>query len=297
MTKKSIQSIISSWSSKCDILDIELIIAHIFKKDRSFIMTHPEHILDDDSFIQINYFCKKRAQGYPLAYIIGTKQFYGRDFIVNTNTLIPRPETELMIDKIISFTTQKHLSNICIVDIGTGSGIIAITLAKELIKLNITTKIYAIDISNDALSIARKNAKTHNVSDKITFYQSDLLSNTFLQTDLQDNDYSNIIFAANLPYVDISIEPELTKNKESQSLIFEPRLALWSDDFGLSHYKKLITQTTSLKKNITSFYEIDPKQYAYLTQYIQDISTNIKINCYKDLSDKERIIQWSLNKT
>jgi methylase of polypeptide subunit release factors len=84
------------------------------------------------------------------------------------------------------------------------------------------------------------------------------------------------------------------KNKESQSLIYEPELALWSDDFGLSHYKKLIIQTIPFKKNIISFYEIDPKQSIYLTQYIQKaISSNIKITYHKDLANKKRIFQWS----
>jgi release factor glutamine methyltransferase len=294
MSKKSIQTIVSTWSPKCDLLDIELIIAYVLKKDRIFVMTHPEYTLNKNSFIQINSFCKKRASGYPLAYIIETKEFYGRNFIVNKNTLIPRPETELMIDKIISFITTHQLHNICIVDIGTGSGIIAITLAKEFAKLNITPSIYAIDISTDALSIAKQNATTYDVTDKITFYKSDLLKNISLQTSLQNKNCSNIIFAANLPYVDSSTKIDLVKNKESQSLIYEPKLALWSDDFGLSHYKKLIIQTIPFKKNIISFYEIDPKQSMYLTQYIQKaISSNIKITYHKDLANKKRVFQWS----
>jgi release factor glutamine methyltransferase len=294
MSKKTIQTIISLWAPKCDILDIELIIAYILKKDRIFVMTHLEYALNENLFTKINFFCKKRANGYPLAYIIGTKEFYGRNFIVNKNTLIPRPETELMIDKILSFITTHQLHNICIVDIGTGSGVISITLAKELAKLNITPNIYAIDISTDALSIAKQNAITYGVTNKITFYESNLLKNISLQTNLQHKNCSNIIFAVNLPYVDSSTKSDLLKNKESQSLIHEPQLALWSDDFGLSHYKKLIIQTTPFKKNIISFYEIDPKQSIHLTQYVQKTtSSNIKITYHKDLANKKRIFQWS----
>ncbi len=299
MIKNSIKSQISTLFQKCDLLDIELIIAHVLKKDRVFIVTYPEYKLTQKEQTKITALCNKRANDYPLAYIIGNKEFYNRTFIVSENTLVPRPETELLVSNVISFVTQNNNSDTLIIDIGTGTGIIPITISKELIQHNISSTILATDISLDALNIAKSNAKSNNVTN-IKFYISDLLQNTELYKMILATPHNNIIITANLPYVDDSIKNILLNQPESKALKYEPSIALWSKDSGLYHYKKLINQTMQLHnqlsttKNITSFYEIDPDQSPLLTKYFNTkISKDIKLIYVKDLSKKDRTLQWT----
>ncbi len=301
MTQRSIESVLSIYSQKCDALDIELIIAQVLGKDRVFIMTHPEYILAENYWEQISSLCKKRATNYPLAYILGHKEFYSRDFILNEHVLVPRPETEILIEKVINFISEKKLNNFLIVDIGTGSGIIAITLAKELQKKDLKTKIIASDVSTEALNIAKQNAQLHHAN--IIFYHSDLLDNDLLHDDITQTDSNNIIIVSNLPYVDSALKSSLLQQPESRALRFEPDKALWSNEGGLSHYKKLIAQTRTIAldnnlKNtcITSFYEIDPDQSDSLTNYLKlKLPNNSDIKYFKDLSTKNRVAKWSLN--
>lgn len=301
MTQNSIKSILSIWSQKCDTLDIELIIGYVLGKNRAFIMTHPEYILAKKYHDQILSLCKKRAENYPLAYILGHKEFYSRNFIINKHVLVPRPETEILIEKVINFISEKKLTNFLIVDVGTGSGIIAITLAKELQKEDVKTKIIASDVSTEALDVAKQNAQLHNTD--IIFYHSDLLNNNLLCTDITQTNFKNIIIVSNLPYVDSQLRNSLLRQPKSRSLRFEPAKALWSNEGGLSHYKKLITQTNTIAlddnlKNtcITSFYEIDPDQSNLLTNYLKlKLPNDPNIKYFKDLSMKNRIAKWSLN--
>jgi release factor glutamine methyltransferase len=296
MTQNSIESILSKWSQKCDVLDVELIISHVLGKDRVFIMTHPEYTFTKNYQEQISSSCKKRANGYPLAYILGYKEFYSRNFMLNEHTLVPRPETEILIEQIIDFILEKKIENILILDIGTGSGIIAITLAKELEIENIQTKIIASDISAKALAVAKLNAQSHKAN--ITFYKSNLLNDTKLQNEIIQTNFKNIIIVSNLPYVDIAQKKSLLEQPESHALHFEPSRALWSPENGLAHYKKLITQTIKITRNnqlqnLTSFYEIDSDQTNLFTQYLHSklpISTDVKY--FKDLSEKNRVARW-----
>jgi len=302
MPHSTIKTYISDWSSKCDTLDIELIISHVIKKDRVFIITHPEYIINPKEYNRIKKLCKQRILHHPLAYIIGHKEFYGRDFNITKDTLVPRPETEILIDSVLLFILTKKISKTLVIDIGTGSGIIPITLTKELIYNKVLPDILASDLSEGALAIAKQNTKLHNTTN-IHFYHSDLLHNADLQNMIMCKKYDDIIITANLPYVDAAIKNALLQQPESSSLYHEPDIALWSDDNGLTHYKKLITQTAELcqninhKKRITSFYEIDPKQSRLITHYLhKTLPENITVKCTKDHSNKDRLLQWTLHK-
>lgn len=281
-------------------IDIELIIAHVLKKDRVFIITHSDDLLTHVHYTTIHHLCTQRAHGYPLAYITGTKEFFGREFFVSENTLIPRPETELMITTVIDHITKNKKDHILFCDIGTGSGIIPITLAKELKDCALTTSYAASDTSQDALKIAKKNI-THHKTDDVHIYYSNLLTNSNLYTLLRDTQEHTIFITANLPYVDYDDQEKLYARKESSSLKFEPARALWSSDKGLDHYKKLITQTISLhsdlrtKKEIHSFYEIDPLQATTLCTFISNNTVFDSTTIYYDLTHRPRLIHWTLN--
>ena len=198
-------------------LDAELILAHVLGKDRVFLVSHDEDDLMAAQIAEADKLVQKRAAGYPLVYLTGHKEFYGRDFLVNENVLIPRPETEGIIDVVKELNPQE------ILDIGTGSGCIAITLKAELPE----TKVHACDISEAALEVAAQNATRLDIDlDELVI--SDLTANINLE---------NIdVIVANLPYVNPDwdfLSPEIKK---------EPETALYADDNGLSLIKRLFDE-------------------------------------------------------
>lgn len=195
----------------------------------------------------------------PQAYKDGFQDFYGRDFIVTPDVLIPRPETEQIIDAVLNLAGKPYLpgvkpsqnqlpKNPIILDVGTGSGCIAITLKKELPD----AKIYASDISEKALQIAQKNAKNHGVP--IHFIISYLLNNVNITPD---------VIIANLPYVD-----ENWDWLNRKSLSYEPSIALYAEDSGLKLIKELINQAAS--RHIPHLIlEADPCQHQEIIKFAQ----------------------------
>lgn len=192
-------------------LDAEVLLSFVLKKDKSYIFAHPEKELSQTQEKKFKALIKKRKLSWPIAYLIGTKEFYNLEFFVNQNVLIPRPASEKLVDQTLK--EIKRLYAICdkplaILDIGTGCGCIAIAIAKNI---KIPIEITASDICKRALSIAEKNAKYHRV--KIKFIQSDLLKNVREKPD---------IIVANLPY----ITPKIYKTLSFEITKFEPRKAL-----------------------------------------------------------------------
>lgn len=198
-------------------LDSLLILEHVLVTPRVTLLSHPETDLPATTIVKLDTALQHRLSGVPIAYIQNKKEFYGRDFIVDEHVLIPRPETESIIELVKSLPEEAPK----ILDIGTGSGCIAITLALEIP----TSKIMASDISEDALIIAKHNAKA--LGAQVTFKHADLLQN------LSSKHFD--IICANLPYVPDSLitSKEITK---------EPALALFSGADGLEHYKKFFVQ-------------------------------------------------------
>ncbi len=195
-------------------LDAELIVARTLCQDRSFLPAHPDYEFSAQELAQIEAWAARRRAGEPLAYIFGEKAFYGRDFIVTPTTLIPRPETEALIDLAKTFQPR------AILDVGTGSGCIAVTLALELPQATVS----AVDISAAALKVAAKNAQKLGAT--VHFAQSNLLEHA----------QSYDLIVANLPYVDRDWD------WLSSELKFEPASALYAADGGLALIKQLICQ-------------------------------------------------------
>jgi release factor glutamine methyltransferase len=307
----TIRTIIKKWKNKLAILDIEMLIANQIEKNRAFILTHPNHQLTFWQNLKLIQQLKKRENGVPLAYLIGQKEFYGRQFLVDKNTLVPRPETELIIDLMMKkISTQKIFSKkYLILDLGTGSGNIIITLIKEIEKLcqnkkNWKMKIkkyftfLASDISHKALKMAKKNSKKLNVNQQIIFFNSDLLNDKNLQKKIKQSK-KNIIIMANLPYVNQKFKTELLKQKNSQALKFEPPQALWSTQDGLNHYNQLLLQIKKLSlnkinQNLTAYFEINPEQEKLLTQKIKKIFPTAQITFHQDLAGLTRICYWKV---
>lgn len=211
---------------------------------------------------------KKLKEGKPVQYIVGNVDFYDINLLVNENVLIPRFETETLVEKTINYS--KMLSNpLDILDIGTGSGAIAITLAKHL-----NGQITATDISEKALELAKKNAQKNNV--QITFKKSDVLNNVQGQFD---------IVISNPPYIakNEQIEP-LVKNNE-------PHIALYAEDNGLYFYKEILKNIKPhlKEKNLIAF-EIGMTQSKPITNIVKTYFPNAQVITEKDLTGKDRYI-------
>ena len=231
-----------------------------------FLKEHPE-----DNVISKEEVIKRLEKGEPIQYILGEINFYGYPIKINNNVLIPRFETELLVEKTIN-KIKKYFPNqtLDILDMGTGSGCIAISLKHNLPSANI----FALDISKEALSIAKKNAFDNNTN--ITFIESDM-------TTYKDKLYDVII--SNPPYISYE-EPimDLVKNNE-------PHLALYAKDNGLYFYKKIIDNIEYITKDkYLICFEIGYNESTAIVDYVNSKLTNLNIYVEKDYSLKDRFI-------
>lgn len=204
-----------------------LLLVDLLNCNQAYLLAHDKDEVEDILVEKYKVAVERRAQGEPLQYISGKQEFYGRDFIVTPDVLIPRPETELLVEFLLKLAKENKISNPNILDVGTGSGCIAVTLALELSNAKIT----AIDISSKALDIAKQNAAKHQVDKKITWVISDLVSNL-------RNSEQFYFCCANLPYVN----PEELESLAREVKDFEPHLALFAENQGQALIKRLIQE-------------------------------------------------------
>ncbi|MFA5358933.1 MAG: peptide chain release factor N(5)-glutamine methyltransferase [Patescibacteria group bacterium] len=259
-------------------LDAEILLAHVLKKPKEFILIHPETVLTKKQISNLQFLISKRKTGEPIAYLTGHKEFYGLDFIVNRHVLVPRPETELLVEETLKIINANYQPPITIADIGTGSGCVAITIATK----SPNAKIYATDISSLALTVAKKNSAEHKTTKQLIFKRGSLLSP--LQNIKLD------IIVANLPYLDKKMK-NLLRSTETRGLKFEPTLALYAGDKGLDKFKKFFSQLAKRKQQPNFvLLEIGHNQGRVLqklcTKYLPGYKTTIK----KDLCDFDRVL-------
>ena len=242
---------VESAKGKIGTLEAELIAMKALGfKDRVYIIMYSE---DEYDFSRADKMVETRLKGIPLAYILGQKEFYGRNFKVNSNVLIPRPETEQIVSVVLGIVDVEKMDNIFIADIGTGSGCIAITLKLELSNEGKNTSVIGVDMSVPALEIAQENA--NNMGAVVGFFRSNLLSNI---DELPD------IITANLPYVDMSWD------WTSPELKYEPAMALYAEDKGLKLIKKLIDEIIEKKTDDKKRFlvlEADTSQLSDIIEY------------------------------
>lgn len=212
---------------------------------------------------------KLLEQGTPVQYIVGNVNFYGNIFNVNKNVLIPRFETELLVEKTIKYINKYFDRKIDILDIGTGSGCIAITLNKE-----INSNVDAVDISDEALSIAKDNNKLNNTN--VIFYKSDVFSNVNKRYD---------VIISNPPYIAYDEEiMDIVHNNE-------PHLALYADDNGLYFYDKILRECKDyLNDKFIIAFEIGYKQGLLISELANKYLDNVNVIIGKDYSDKDRFV-------
>ena len=208
-------------------------------------------------------------KGIPVQYIVGNVDFYGYNFKVNENVLIPRFETEELVEKTIKYINKYFNKKVDILDLGTGSGCIAITLKKEL-----DCNVDAVDISPKALEIAKLNAKNNNVD--ITFYEGDMLSPINKKYD---------VIISNPPYIAYNEEiMEIVKNNE-------PHTALYAEDNGLKYYKDIISNANKyLKEKSIIAFEIGEKQGNLILEYAKNYFKDSIITVEKDMQNRDRFV-------
>jgi release factor glutamine methyltransferase len=208
----------------------EVLLMHAARCDRSHLAAHPERELTDSEWVHYGRYLKERLAGKPTQYITGHQEFWGMDFLVNPSVLIPRPETELLVEAALDLARQ-HFSgseNLHIADVGTGSGCIAVALASELPQAGI----YAFDSSPAALETARRNAQRLGVEARITFELSDLLQGVMNGAPKFE------MVVSNPPYVAERDRPKLQREVRE----FEPREAVFAGELGRDVYTRLIPQ-------------------------------------------------------
>jgi release factor glutamine methyltransferase len=216
-------------------MNAELLLMFSLDCDRAYLYAHPERDLTPDETQRYDDALARRATGVPAQYITGHQEFWGMDLIVSPAVLIPRPETEHVVETVLELAKADGLGrpsphDLRIVDVGTGSGAIAFALAKELP----SAEIHTIDISPEALEVARANAARHELTSRIKFHQADLLSG------LPHREFDFIV--SNPPYVGESEEDSVQLEVRK----FEPRNAVFAGPTGLEVIERLIPQAQTV---------------------------------------------------
>jgi len=243
------------------IKEVSTLLAHSLQVSDIWLISHDDEIIEIPK--DFEKFIKKREASYPLEYILKQTSFYGKEFYTDDRVLIPRPETEILVEKVVSIC--KNMQNITIVEIGTGSGVISVMLAILLP----SAQIIATDISEDALKVAIINAKRYNVQDKIEFVRCNLLDDVSEKID---------VLVSNPPY--IKKDEKLDKN-----LSYEPRCALFGGEKGDEILKQIIDEVVQRDIKILACemgYDQKEKIENYLVNY------NLNAEFYKDLAGIDR---------
>ncbi len=253
-------------------LDAELLLSHTLDRERIWLHTYPEAAITPPQHNLFNQYLTRRIQREPVAYILGYKSFFGLDFVVTPAVLIPRPETELIIETTLElFPSDKPIRA---VDVGTGSGCIAVTLAKYLPQATVE----AVDISIAALEIAQQNAANHQVISSLSFIEGSLLTPTIGKFDL---------IVSNPPYLDDAELADTTPEIQN----FEPAQALTAGSNGLALVQKLLQQAqTKLNSSGVMMIEIGSGQGEAVKQLALDNFPEARISIKSDLAGLDRMV-------
>lgn len=257
-------------------LDARLLLAYAMNYTQEELLINYDQELKQVDEVRFLELVERRAKHEPIAYILGKQEFYGLEFTVNKHVLIPRPETELIIDILKEDATKKSKNQtIEILDLGAGSGAISVCLAKEIFSANIT----AAEISDAAIKVAESNILKHQVQTQVNIIKSDWFSGVE-----KGKKYDYII--SNPPYICRSEIYQMSK----ETIDFEPELALYADNGGLSSYQAIIRNAHNfLKKDGKIIFEIGSSQKNKILDLLK--SAGIKNSLVKqDLSGLDRVI-------
>jgi len=278
---KNISKLFKNKGIKNSERETEILLSYSLEMSRSEIYLNSNRVLKDIEKKQLEKKIQKRIDKIPLQYITEHQEFMGMDFLIEKGVLIPRPETEILVEEVIKrLKNYKYSNNLKVVDLGTGTGIIAVSIAKFIEEIII----YATDISKKSLQVALKNAQKHYCKDKIIFIQGDLFK-PFIGR-IEKNSLDGII--SNPPYINSydfkSLPPEIKNN--------EPKIALSGGIDGLDYYRKIIRKSPYyLKKSGFVALEVGAGQAKEVKELIlkeHNFKQNVEI--FKDYSGIERVV-------
>ncbi len=261
-------------------LDAQLLLARTLNRPRSWLAAHPEARLDPEPAAALEAFARRLEGGEPLPYILGKWEFYSLSFEVTPDVLIPRPETELLVERAIAWARRSNVAGQAfhVADVGTGSGCIAVSLAVNVPEIQVT----ATDISAAALTVAQRNAEKHGVAGRITFLKADLFPDP-----LSPSPFS--LITANLPYIPTSVLHRLP--------IFgrEPTLALDGGEDGLALIRRLLEKAPRLlAPGGLLLLEIEASQGAAALSLARGAFEKAEIHLHQDLSGRDRLLEVRL---
>jgi len=265
-------------------LAAELLLMHVLQRDRTWLYAHPEYELKPDQALAYAQLIERRGEGVPTQYLTGRQEFWGLEFEVGPGVLVPRPETEHVIEVAVERLGARRTEPLRIADVGTGSGCIAIALARELPQ----AEIIATDISSAALDYAQRNAARHGVSNRVHFYKANLLEASIEAPEhVQNLD----LIVSNPPYVGrndaAKLPPEVREH--------EPGEALFAGDEGLDIYPALIHQAAkALRANGILVVEIGYNGAQYVSSLLC-ASRWSDVRVTRDLAGIERVISAILS--
>lgn len=255
-------------------IEAEVLLRHVLGWDRARFFASLRDPVDEDAASRMGMLLRRRAGGEPLAYIVGSREFYGLDFHVDPRVLVPRPETELLVDAVIKYADRRRGDGaISICDVGTGSGAVAVALTAHLPG----AIVYATDLSANAIEVARLNVWRHGVSDRVHLLRCDLLSGLPGPVD---------VIVSNPPYVRSSEIPTLQREVQR-----EPRAALDGGPDGMAVMRRLFDNAPAfLRPGGFMAVEIDPRQRDASLEMAGNALTGASITCADDLAGRPRAI-------
>jgi release factor glutamine methyltransferase len=258
-------------------IEAEVLVRHLLSMDRSQYFASLSDIVTSENSDKLNIFVKMRLAGEPLAYITGIREFYGLEFEVNRNVLIPRQETELLVDLALEYISNREKNGQSLVstvaDVCTGSGAVGVALAVNCP----SARIYATDISQAAIEVAKQNALTHKVADRVSFVQNDLMDG------VQDP-YDLIL--SNPPYIPHGMLDTLDIEVRN-----EPRIALDGGSDGLEIFRRLIEQSGTMLHGFGALMvELMPEQMDVALELARETFPNAEVGYTEDLAGNARAL-------
>jgi len=251
-----------------------LLMGFVLKKDISYVYAHHDHSLSPGDYEKYMDLARIRANGMPYQYITQNQEFMSLDFFVTSGCLVPRPETETLVDAALSWIIEKNRGEIRVLDIGTGSGAIAVSIAYYAT----TAVVDAVDISHEAIETARRNAKTHAVNNRVNFLQTDFFNW------VPDSPYDIVL--SNPPYIPSSEVSSLPAG----IIEYEPVTALDGGPDGLMFYREIAAKIEKLLKPGGSvFVEAGAGQAGLVSDIFEN--RGLYTSVYRDLAGTERVIR------
>lgn len=262
-------------------LDASVLVAHIVNKPRTWVMAHPGLSLTNEQRNKLNASLARLESGEPFPYVLGHWEFFGMEFDITPDVLIPRPETELLVEKAIVWMQESNVRR-TVVDVGTGSGVIAVSIAAHIPMAHVL----ATDISLPALAVAENNARKFNVPDRIKFVECDILPPH--PKSLPTEEHFDLL-CANLPYIPTEILHSLPVYGR------EPTLALDGGADGLDLFRKLMNIAPEwMAPNSLILLEIEATLGVQALNLAYDMFSGARIHLHKDLTGRDRLLEIML---